>query len=66
MVELEGSAMNGNALANGANGTLLNGHSGDKHDGQQKDNVVVASKGLLEALILVLTSPRLAQALSAC
>ncbi|KIW72481.1 hypothetical protein PV04_00669 [Phialophora macrospora] len=54
MAELQGTAVNGTDLENGANGTLLNGGSGDKHAGQQKDNVIVGAGpvGLLVALRL--------------
>ena len=41
MAEVAGAVSNGEPLANGANGTLLNGTSTDKHNGSTKDNVIV-------------------------
>ncbi len=44
MAEAKGEVPNGEPMANGANGTFLNGNTTDKHDGPQKDNVIVVCK----------------------
>ena len=40
----EPTVANGNLLANGANGTFLNGDAVNKQDGKEKDNVIVVSR----------------------
>jgi len=51
MSDVDPSVTNGAPLGGGPNGTLLNGYSAGKHDGQGKDNVIVVGAGPVGLLV---------------